>query len=147
MLPPIVAPLRISREANCGQTWSSSGIRPANASSSSLSVRAAPRVATSEVTSSWRSSVSRSMATTYAGRRPRRFTSTPTSVLPATTVASGWSASIVSASCSVAGRRKLPASASITVGAGAGAGSASRALNGSSGAGSASAQAASRIGR
>ena len=41
-LPPRVAPLRISRDANCGQSWSSSGIRPSSSRSASDRVSAAP---------------------------------------------------------------------------------------------------------
>ena len=41
-LPPRVAPLRISRDANCGQNWSSSGIRPSSSRSASDRVSAAP---------------------------------------------------------------------------------------------------------
>ena len=41
-LPPKVAPLRISRDANCGNSWSSSGTRPSSSRSASDSVSAAP---------------------------------------------------------------------------------------------------------
>ena len=41
-LPPRVAPLRISRDANCGHSWSSSGIRPSSSRSASDRVSAAP---------------------------------------------------------------------------------------------------------
>ena len=40
--PPSVAPLRISRDANCGHSWSSSGTRPSSSRSASDRVSAAP---------------------------------------------------------------------------------------------------------
>ena len=57
MLPPIVAPLRISRDANCGHSWSSSGTRPSSSRSASDSVSAAPSSTVSSVTVNVRSSV------------------------------------------------------------------------------------------
>ncbi len=91
MLPPMVAPLRISREANSGHTSSSSGTAPSSPASTSDRVSAAPTRIESSSARSSRSSGSRSIATAYAAREPRRLTSTPQSVEPATTVASGWS--------------------------------------------------------
>ena len=84
----MVAPLRISRHANSGQTWSSRGTRPASAASTSLRVSAAPTVIASPTVTS-RSSGSRSTATTCRRRAPRRLVSTPRSVEPASTTASG----------------------------------------------------------
>ena len=52
----MVAPLRISRDANCGQTWSSSGTRPASAASTSLRVSAAPIVTRPSLVETSRSS-------------------------------------------------------------------------------------------
>ena len=44
-----MAPLRISRDANCGHSWSSSGTRPASSRSASDSVSAAPSSTVSSV--------------------------------------------------------------------------------------------------
>ena len=138
----MVAPLRISRDANCGHTCASSGTVSPSIPSTSLSVSAAP-ISTTPSVERPRSSGSRSTATTYDARRPRRLASTPQSVEPATTVASGCSASRASASARSAGR----ANPATRVAATAGAGPACRSASGSVGAGAPSAQAASLIGR
>ena len=87
----MVAPLRISGEAKSGQTSASSGTVSPSAASTSLRVSAAP-ISTGPSVETPRSSGSRSTATTYDARRPRRLASTPQSVDPATTTASGCSA-------------------------------------------------------
>ena len=67
-LPPIVARLRMSGDANCGKTWSSSGTRPARRRPISVSESAAPiSIEASPIVSS-RSSGSRSIA--IASARP-----------------------------------------------------------------------------
>ena len=99
----MVAVLRISRDANCGKTSARIGTRPASRVSTSERVSAAPISRPSSPTSKDRSSGSRSTATTYAARSPRRLTSTPQSVQPAMTVASGRSSMRASASARSAG--------------------------------------------
>ncbi len=84
-LPPIVAPLRISRDANCGNSSASSGTAPSSRRSISVRVSAAPISIWSSPTVRPRSSASRSIAITESARAPRRLTSTPQSVEPATT--------------------------------------------------------------
>ena len=80
-LPPMVAPLRISREANCGNISSSSGTAPAEpALDLGQGQRGADLDARRRRPSSSRSSGSRSIATAYAARAPRMLTSTPQSV-------------------------------------------------------------------
>ena len=107
-LPPRVAPLRISRDANCGNSWSSSGTRPSSSRSISDRVSAAPismTVVRRRRTCAARAAGRRRRRT--AARAPRRLTSTPQSVQPATTVASGRSASSASASPRFAGPDEL----------------------------------------
>ena len=127
-LPPIVAPLRISRDANCGHSASSSGTRPSSSRSASDRVSAAPISTWSSVTANVRSSVSRSTVMTNGARTPRMLTSTPQSVQPATTIASGCSASSASASARSVGR----ANRLTRVGGAAGAGAATRPASASS---------------
>ena len=67
------------------------------------------------------------MPTTTGARAPRRLTSTPQSVEPATSTASGWSPSSRSASARSAARSKTPLRPSRRVAAAAGAGAAARA--------------------
>ena len=110
-LPPIVARLRMSGDANCGNSSASSGTRPSRRCSTSESESAAPISMLASPTSSARSSGRRSIAIESGARRPRRFTSTPQSVVPATTTASGSSRSIRSASSSEAGRTNRPSPA------------------------------------
>ena len=139
----MVAVLRISRDANCGNTSARIGTRPASRVSTSERVSAAPISSVSWPTSKDRSSGSRSTATTYGARSPRRLTSTPQSVQPAMTVASGRSSIRASASARSAGL----ANPSTRVATTSGAGVPTRSANPSPASGSGSAQAASRIGR
>ena len=93
-LPPIVARLRMSGDANCGNSSASSGTRPARRCCDLRERQGrADLDARRRRTSSVRSSGSRSIAIVSGARRPRRFTSTPQSVVPATTTASGSSRS------------------------------------------------------
>ncbi len=106
-LPPSVAPLRISRDANCGHNWSSSGTRnpdPPSRASISDRLSAAPMSMLSRPTVSSRSSAIRSMPTLSAALVCLMFSSTPQSVDPATSWASGSAASSASASVRSAGR-------------------------------------------
>ena len=147
-LPPRVAPLRISREANCGNRAASSGRRPRPSRRSiSLSVRAAPIRISSSSTDQPRSSSSRSTATTRPARAPLRFTSTPQSVLPATTVAPGSSARILSACWRSVGRMNWASASCSRVGTAAGGVAVRREASRSSAVGKPRAYAASMIGR
>jgi hypothetical protein len=146
-LPPIVAPLRISREANWGKTWSSSGSRPSRRSSTSDRLSAAPISTADSVVSKPRSSGSWSIATTNGARCPRRLTSTPVSVHPATSSTSGRSASRVSASASPDGRTNSAPPAATRVAGTSGGGWLRRAASRSSSSGAPRAKAASRMGR
>ena len=132
-LPPTVAPLRMRGEANWGRTASSSGTSPASRRSSSERVRAAP---TSRWSGAWvrtRSSSRRSMPMTSGVRAPRRLTSTPQSVDPATSTASGCRPTRSRASARSAGRTYEPATPSTRVAAGSGAAACIRVATGSSG--------------
>ena len=104
-LPPSVAPLRISRDANCGNIWSSSGTRPASLASISDRLSAAPMSMPSRPTVNSRSSAIRSMPMVSAALACLMFSSTPQSVDPATSWASGSAASSSRASARLAGRR------------------------------------------
>ena len=146
-LPPMVARLRISREANWGNICASSGMRPSRKRSASESETLAPISTNSSVKSSVSSSGMRSTATTSGSRRPRMLTSTPQSVDPATSTAAGFSASRVTASSSVAGRTNRPSGRSRSVGTASGAGRSRRRATASSCSGEPSEYAASRIGR
>ena len=97
------------------------GAGPSRRRSISLSVRAAPIRISSPPTDQPRSSSSRSTATTRPARAPLRFTSTPQSVLPATTVASGSSARILSACWRSVGRTNCASASCSRVGTAAGA--------------------------
>ena len=99
-----MAPLRISRDANCGNNWSSSGTRPPSRVSISDRLSAAPMSMLSRPTVSSRSSAIRSMPTLSAALVCLMFSSTPQSVDPATSWASGSAASSSNASARSAGR-------------------------------------------
>ena len=145
-LPPRVARLRISGEANNFiQSWTTTGAVFQRASIS-LSVRAAPSSTSSPVSRKVRNSGRASTLTKRVNRRPRRFDSTARSVAPATRRASGCDARSAEHSESVAGRRKLALAESNTAGPISGAGWHRRSRNESSGAGP-SDSAASRMGR
>ncbi len=146
-LPPKVAPLRMSRDANCGNNVANRGIAPSSPRSISVRLNAAPRSMVSGPTVSSRNSLRRSIPMLSAVRACRMFTSTPQSVDPATSSASGCSASISRASPSEFGRTKAPCALVIDVAAGAGAGADNRSNSGSPASGSPRVYAASRIGR
>ena len=86
-----------------------------------------------------RNSGSWSTATTNAARVPRRLTSTPQSVHPAMTVASGRSASSATAAARSAGRTNSVSPTRTRVAGAAGAGAAQRWANVSSAGGTSSA--------
>ena len=108
-LPPRVAPLRISRDANCGNSSASSGTRPASPRSISDRVSAAPMsiLSVADVAGRAARSAGRCRCVS-AARACRMLSSTPQSVEPATSLASGCSASRSSASARSAGRTKSP---------------------------------------
>jgi hypothetical protein len=103
-LPPNVAPFRISRDANCGNSSLSSGTRSASRASISDRLSAAPMSMRSRLAENSSSSGIRSMPTVRSARLCRMFSSTPQSVDPATSRASGSAASSPTASARLAGR-------------------------------------------
>jgi hypothetical protein len=106
-LPASVARFLICREAKTQSILSIAGCSPPSASSIIVSVAAPPMRHSSGVEVIARSSATPSVETRNGNRLSFLVTSTPISVAPATSTASGCSARIRSSSSSEVGRRKV----------------------------------------
>ena len=105
-LPPSVARLRICRAAKTRSIFATAGNSPSSASSMQVSVAAAPRCQAASVLAMRVSSGTASVEISRGNALNFLFSSTPISVAPATSRASGCACFSANKSASEVGRKK-----------------------------------------